>query len=296
MMEYLEFCKITWYKSIMNIPTRIKAFVTNPRHRTPLLIISAVVMGVTAITLPLSGGADAITQPISLPCQRTLLIGHRGTSTAVARNNSMAAFQRAVADGAEVVELDIHRTKPVKGKGTWVVWHDKYIKGKKISKHTYEQLKKIQPDLITVKDAIAYVSTTGRMMQLEVKPKKTGSGSFKYIASLVKQYKMQSRFQLASFDKTNLKRAKKYHLTTVYLSSKKVSTKTVKKYSRIVHLNKKVVTSKAVVDYYHRAGIKVYVYTSDSKTEWNRYLSYGVDGITTDLAQLYTSTCNAQML
>ena len=257
------------------------------------LFIAAFVMGATILTPPFAGHAGAATATNVPACQAVLLIGHRGTSVGVARNNSLAAFKRAVADGAEMIEMDIRRTKPVNGSGTWVVWHDATIKGKKITSYTYAQLKAIQPDLMTIREAIAYISTTDRRMEVEVKPASAGEGSFKYFQELVVQYNMQERFQLSSFDTTNLIRAKKYGLKTVYLANTPTAPATARQYATIVHLNKTLVTSKAMVDAYHALGIQVYVYTMNTVTEWSRYLGYGVDGITTNLAATYTRYCNA---
>jgi len=53
------------------------------------------------------------------PGQRPILLGHRGAS-AYATENTPAAFRRAMADGADGVELDVQRC----GSGEVVVFHD----------------------------------------------------------------------------------------------------------------------------------------------------------------------------
>lgn len=258
----------------------------------PYLVAS--VLAVTFTANPVSAAVSPVVAP--LPCEQATLIGHRGTNVGVSRNNSLAAFQRAVADGAETIEMDIHRTKPIDGSGTWVIWHDKAIQGKTIANYTYAQLKAIQPDLLTIRQAFAYISTTDRSMQVEVKPAATGTGSFAYFASLVAEYSMVGKFELASFDTTNLSRAKSQNLPVVYLANTPVTAAAVKKYGTTVHLNKSLVTSKSVVDGYHTAGIKVYLYTSNTENEWTKYLGYGVDGITTDLSANYTAYCSAMQV
>ena len=255
-------------------------------------IVMFAAVGMMLASLLFFTSSQAITDP-TLPCDRALLIGHRGTTIGVVRNNSLPAFQRAVADGAEVIEMDIRRTKPINGSGTWIVWHDSTIRGRKITDYTYAQLKAIQPDLLTIREAFAYVSTTGRAMQVEVKPTAAGEGSFKYFAGLATEYGMQNKFELASFDTTNLSRAKQQGLKTVYLANAPVTPVAVRQYATIVHFNKSLVTSKAFVENYHRLGIKVYVYTMNTTPEWTKYLGYGVDGITTDLSANYVSYCNA---
>lgn len=255
---------------------------------------SAVITMSSLVTIYQPSIIHAADSPTPIACEQALLIGHRGTNVGVARSNSLAAFQKAVADGAEMIELDIQRTKPVNGSGTWIVWHDSTIQGKKITSYTYSQLKAIQPDLMTIREAFAYISTTGLRMEVEVKPANTSTGSFKYFAGLVSQYNMQAKFQLSSFNITNLTRAKSYGMRTVYLSSKAVSPATVKLYADIVHLNKNLVTTKTLVDNFHTAGISVYVYTVNTATDWDRYLGYGVDGVTTDTAINYNSYCVAR--
>lgn len=53
-----------------------------------------------------------------------LILGHRGSSRG-ARENTVAAFQLARADGADGVELDVHRTVD----GELVVFHDAALEG-----------------------------------------------------------------------------------------------------------------------------------------------------------------------
>ena len=258
-------------------------------------IVILAVIGMLLASLLSSTAGKAIANS-TLPCDSAVLIGHRGTTVGVTRNNSLAAFQRAVADGAETIEMDIHRTKPINGSGTWVVWHDKTIQGKKITDYTYAQLKAVQPDLLTIREAFAYISTTDRSMQVEVKPVAAGEGSFRYFADLVLEYGMHNKFELASFDTTNLLRAKQQGLKTVYLANTPVTPVAVMRYAAIVHFNKSLVTSKAFVDSYHKIGIKVYAYTLNSTSDWTKYLNYGVDGITTDVSANYVSYCNSLQL
>ncbi len=52
--------------------------------------------------------------------KRPLVIAHRGASGGVAPENTMAAFERAVEMGADMIELDVHATKD----GQIVVIHD----------------------------------------------------------------------------------------------------------------------------------------------------------------------------
>ena len=101
------------------------------------------------------------------------VVGHRGTDAGVARDNTVAAFRQAVADGADVVEMDIRRTAPDdQGHPTWVVNHDATIRGHRISRTTFQTLKDLQPDLATFSEAAQVAAGAGVGIEVELKPKR----------------------------------------------------------------------------------------------------------------------------
>src|SRR5690349_7670250 len=75
--------------------------------------------------------------------ERVLVVAHRSAHL-VHPENSLAAIRDAIAIGADIIELDVRKTKD----GVYVVLHDKTIdrttasKGA-VSSYTYDQLKKI---------------------------------------------------------------------------------------------------------------------------------------------------------
>lgn len=77
--------------------------------------------------------------------EKYTLVAHRGYS-GYAPENSMPAFEKAIAAGFTTIELDIRRCRAdSKGNATWVISHDDSLKGtmgvdKKISELTYEQI------------------------------------------------------------------------------------------------------------------------------------------------------------
>src|SRR5215213_6660771 len=75
--------------------------------------------------------------------KKPLIIAHRGAS-ALAPENTFAAFRRAIADGAEGIEFDVRLTKD----GTPVVFHDATLarlttRKNLVSNLTTEELQKI---------------------------------------------------------------------------------------------------------------------------------------------------------
>lgn len=67
----------------------------------------------------LSQTADVYSSSRNMPEKKPFIIGHRGASS-LAPENTLASFQKAYALGAEMVELDVHRTKD----GHLVIMHD----------------------------------------------------------------------------------------------------------------------------------------------------------------------------
>lgn len=77
------------------------------------------------------------------PARRPLVIAHRGSS-AFAPENTLAAFRRAVSDGADAVELDVHLSR----EGEVVVIHDPRLQRTTdgrgwVSRHSVDELKRL---------------------------------------------------------------------------------------------------------------------------------------------------------
>ena len=115
--------------------------------------------------------------------QRVEIIGHRGAPRE-ARENTLTSFERALAQGADAIELDVHATSD----GVVVVHHDAVfaldahagIAGRPIASMTWEELERIQhsdrgraPRLAEVLElvgdrAVAYVEVKGAGIEAAV--------------------------------------------------------------------------------------------------------------------------------
>jgi glycerophosphoryl diester phosphodiesterase len=94
---------------------------------------------------------------------RPLVLGHRGAS-AVAPENTVAAFARARALGADGVELDVRRSAD----GVLVVHHDPDVNGAgPIAQASLAELRAAHPDLATLDDALT--ACVGLLVNVEVK-------------------------------------------------------------------------------------------------------------------------------
>lgn len=79
-----------------------------------------------------------------------LIIAHRGAS-ANAKENTLSAFERAIAFGADMVEFDVRRTKD----RVLVIYHDAEVSEKPLRKLTYAELQALDPDIPTLADVVA---------------------------------------------------------------------------------------------------------------------------------------------
>jgi glycerophosphoryl diester phosphodiesterase len=94
---------------------------------------------------------------------RPLVLGHRGAS-AVAPENTVAAFAKARELGADGVELDVRRSAD----GVLTVHHDPEVAGAGTIAHTpFADLRAARPDLATLDEALA--ACAGLLVNAEVK-------------------------------------------------------------------------------------------------------------------------------
>lgn len=256
----------------------------------PVLMIG---IGVVAFgMIAQNGPAKAVEYPLAQRCLVTTAMGHRGTASRGVKQNSLAAFQLAAAQGVKVLEFDIHRTKD----GQWVVYHDAKIKGRSIKKNTYKTLRKYDSQLATYRQVMAFISTQPGVRALpEIKPNKVSKKSLKYIARVINQYGMKNRTEIQSFHRKVLTKWRKYNkgYQLAFIQNKvKYKPATIRKFANSVIVHKKLVyNGKVSINAMHRAGLKVYVYTANNQAEWGALIVKGADAILTDYASSYQQWC-----
>ncbi|HEX5154679.1 MAG TPA: glycerophosphodiester phosphodiesterase family protein [Parafilimonas sp.] len=105
----------------------------------PVLILAALLQPVAAQVTP----ADSILNDFYHRPERVLVAAHRSAHL-VSPENSLAAIRDAIAIGADIIEIDVRKTKD----GVYVLSHDEKIdritasKGE-VSSYTFDQLKEI---------------------------------------------------------------------------------------------------------------------------------------------------------
>jgi glycerophosphoryl diester phosphodiesterase len=231
-----------------------------------------------------------------------LVIAHRGFSGA-APENTLAAFEKAMEAGSDMIELDVHLSSD----GQVVVIHDDTLNrttnGKgKVSHHTLLKLKQLDAGswfgsqfsgekIPTLKEVLELAR--GRIL-VNIELKMGDMGPYRYSMkdladrSLdeVEKGGMVDQVLFSSLDPSPLERIKERNsrIRVALLYNKPWSSPNEViggKPFPILNCRKSVLTE-ANISKAHQEGIKVNVYTLNTDEEMEQFLHRGVDGIITD--------------
>ncbi len=218
-----------------------------------------------------------------------LNIAHRGAS-GTEPENTLRSFSRTLAMKAEAIELDVHLTKDKK----LVVIHDNSVgrttNGKGWVKNlTFKQLRKLdagkEEKIPTLKEVFDLVNKR-IMIHIELK----GKGTAKPVIKLIEQYTKKgwwyNHFIISSFNFKELKNFyklnKKVRLAVLF---EKNPEKYFKKAALInaysINFPLTLVTKK-YVEKAHEEGLKLFVWTVNTKKNIARMKKLKVDGIFTN--------------
>jgi glycerophosphoryl diester phosphodiesterase len=118
-----------------------------------------------------------------------LIIAHRGGSS-FARENTIAAFEEAIALHADWIELDVRSTQD----GTWIVHHDPVIQEQPIKFLTWAEVQELDPEVPTLEAAIACCK--GRIrMDVEIKKPENEAA----VVQLLQEHLTIEEFVITSF-------------------------------------------------------------------------------------------------
>lgn len=92
------------------------------------------------------------------------VVAHRGSSAAHL-GNSWAAFEAAVADGADAVECDVQRTRD----GVLVLRHDLAIGDQRVAERTFAEIEAIEPGLVRLDELLAWAPMKKINLLVEIK-------------------------------------------------------------------------------------------------------------------------------
>jgi glycerophosphoryl diester phosphodiesterase len=210
------------------------------------------------------------------------VIAHRGAS-AEALENSLAAFRRAVALGADGIELDVHSTLD----GAFVVHHDPVVPGVgPIAAHSLEQLRvRSLPNgepLPTLEEALEAAGALD--VWVEVKALEPAHDSA--LLGLLRRSPHPERYSVHSFDHRVVQRLCVGHpelrggaLLTAYLMD---PVRALADAHASVLWQEWSMIDRKLVDHVHESGRTIIAWTVDAPAELVRLSALGVDGLCTN--------------
>jgi glycerophosphoryl diester phosphodiesterase len=221
----------------------------------------------------------------------TLVIAHRGAS-GHRPENTLPAYELAVEQGADMIEIDLHRTRD----GAIVVAHDEELAGiggqGEIAEATLAEVRALDagagepvPTLDEVLDGFA----TRIPFNLELKRGKQAdyAGLERATLEAVNQRGLLPRMLFSSFYDPVLARLRALspEARVALLISRKFPQRAVERAKALgaeaLNPEDSLVTA-GLVREAHAAGLAVYVFTVDEEAELRRFLDLGVDGIFTN--------------
>ena len=259
--------------------------------RTATALVSSILFAFNVFASNVGMPTGPVDSPLSACSFR--VVGHRGTDAGVARDNTVAAFQQAVADGADVVEMDIRRTAPDDhGDAVWVVNHDATIRGHRISRTTFQTLKDLQPDLATFSEAARVAAGAGVGIEVELKPERISAAGLREALGVLTTMQLRETAVLTSAHRSVLARLKPLAGPTQLgaILREPADPESVKRFADRVLIRHNLITAEYVAAA-HAHDLVVEVWTVDDADGWHRLSGYGVDGVITDKAAAVTAWC-----
>lgn len=211
---------------------------------------------------------------------RPLLLGHRGVRGLKSiAENTIAAFDRAIADGCDGFEFDVRLTRD----GVAVIWHDEKVRLIKVARARAEKLNRLP----RLEDVLVRYQTSA-FLDIELKV----PGLEALTCGLLRRHPPARGYVVSSFLPEVLRTLHdidpKIPLGLICEKSSHLSV-----WSEVpaeyVMLSSKFATPYAIVKL-RRANKKVVVWTVNQATEMRRFAEFGVDGIVSDKTKLLCRT------
>ena len=213
----------------------------------------------------------------------SLVIAHRGAS-ADAPENTFAAFELALEQGADIIETDLH----LLGDGQIVLCHDSEVGGVSLGGLTLEELREMLPDVPTLPATFEELAQL-IPFNLEIKRSRDREyvGIEKRALDVVRRHGVLEQTVFSSFEDSVLRRVRELEplAPLALLSSPRRATGAAKRATALGAGTINLRTSQATparIDELHASGFRVQVYTVDDPRRQTRLIEAGIDGIFTN--------------
>lgn len=224
------------------------------------------------------------------PTTKPYVIGHRGVM-ALAPENTIRSFQKALDTGCDVIEFDVMQCKS----GEVVVFHDSSVERltgvkRRLHRLTLSEIKELRlPEgetIPTLTDVLAFLNAR-IAINIEIKDASCVHAVCRIVDQHVRQYGWQwSQFILSSFQRKSLKKVRRYLPLVPVAVMMTHSSVGVFKFARkvqaaSVHAHKRVM-DRSLVKACHTRDLLVFVWTVNDQQLGGRLKTIGVDGFFTD--------------
>ena len=227
---------------------------------------------------------------------RPLLLGHRG-ARACAPENTLAAFELALAHGCDGFEFDVRLTRDA----TPVICHDARLAHRSVRRSTYSQLcarlgRRFPAGtpsaslLPSVDDVLARFGNHA-WLDIEVKI----AGTEKILVDSIRRHRLRRNFCVSSFRPGVLEelRARDAALPLGFLVDKRWRLARWERYDVQVVIPHYRLVSRPLIEEVHAAGKMLMTWTVNSPRRMRRLAEWGVDGIMSDDTELLVRTVGA---
>ncbi len=216
-----------------------------------------------------------------------LKIGHRG-ARAYETENTLESFGKAIALGANAVELDVRMSKD----GALIISHDDnlkkvFAKDVPVSRATLEELKNLTGGkIVTLEEALRFLR--GKVEKILIELKEVGFEE--KTLDVIGKEKLREKVIVVSFHEDALARVreldKKIEAGLVYAKFKKpIDTALKLNVQYLVPLHRFV--HRRDVQKAHKNNLKVIVWTINRRDEAILHIAKDVDGIATDKPDIF---------
>lgn len=207
---------------------------------------------------------------------RLLLLGHRGVrGLKSVPENSLAAFDRSLADGCDGFEFDVRLTAD----GHAVICHDPRTKGIEIAKAPAETLQ----GLTDLREVLSRYQDRA-FLDIELKV----AGSEKITVNLLREFPPRRGFVVSSFLPSVLDNVhgEDPSVPLGLICEKKSQLNWWTKLPIMYVIAHAALVNVALIDQLKTAGKKVFVWTVNRPTQMKRFAALGVDGVISDKTEL----------
>ncbi len=219
----------------------------------------------------------------SRPRSRPVLLGHRGARALKSiPENTIASFDRALADGCDGFEFDVRLTEDEEA----VVCHDAKISGYDVSRTMAKQLSQLP----RLRDVLQRYRDSFLDIELKVK------GLERITLDLFLRHKPRRGFVVSSFQPGSLKSVRTLDATVPLglICESKTQLRLWNELPVEYVIPQHELLDPELVRKIKGAGKKVIVWTVNDPADIERFAEYGVDGIISDDTSLLCRTLGAE--